>query len=294
MTAALPLSQENWIRRIPLAEYNALPAERYSHLKHILTSPRHYLHAKENDKQTPAMVKGDATHAAVLEPDRFASDYLVYPGAVRRGKEWDAWSARHAEDTIITASEREAAVTISKAVRADPACMRYLAAIKQVEVAMHWIDPVTGIACKARIDAEAEIDGGPCVVGLKTAKATGKRKFIAQACDLLYLMQWAMYWTGYRIITGRTPKMVEIAVENHEPFDPVPYTIREGALAVGLTLYQRALVRLVDARRDNRWLGQSEGKEQEIDFDDLPGWAPGVDGADFEVMQFPGLEGEDE
>ena len=169
MATATPIAQ-NWLKRIPLNEYNALEAERYSHLKHILPSPRHYQHASEDgEESTPAMVRGDATHAAILEPERFASEYLTYPGATRRGKDWDAWRSKHAEAVCITQSERELALEMSGAVRADPLCMRYLER-GEAEIAMCWTDPATGIRCKGRLDWITEMDGEPVIVGIKTAK----------------------------------------------------------------------------------------------------------------------------
>jgi hypothetical protein len=287
MATATPIAQ-NWLKRIPLDEYNALDAERYSHLKHILTSPRHYQHASDGgEESTPAMVRGDATHAAILEPERFASEYLTYPGATRRGKDWDAWRAKHADAVCITASERELALEMSRAVRSDPLCMRYLER-GEAEIAMSWTDPATGIRCKGRLDWITELDGRPVIVGIKTAKASGLRLFTRQACDLGYLMQWAMYREGFHAVTGEWPgEMIEIAVENHAPWDAVVYRICEPVIEAGLERYRSALALLTDCRRTGRWPGQGAG--QVVDLRDLPPWAVGGDDGDYETLKFPGV-----
>ena len=56
---------------------------------------------------TPAMRMGRLIHAAVLEPDVFNQNAVVFEGKTRRGKAWDEFKAEHAEGWIVTYDERD-------------------------------------------------------------------------------------------------------------------------------------------------------------------------------------------
>lgn len=104
-----------------------------SALKSFAKSPAHYLHGLTDNRETDAMRLGTAAHCAVLEPDRFARDFVVWCGAEllnmlggggiavwtartesgvmapRRGKAWESFCEEHAGKTILTEDEHDAA-----------------------------------------------------------------------------------------------------------------------------------------------------------------------------------------
>jgi exodeoxyribonuclease VIII len=80
-------------RQEPDAEYRAAHGLNWSRLKVLDKSPLHYKHALENPRaDTPALSLGRAFHCALLEPDRYAAEYRVWPGS-RVGHVWDAVQA---------------------------------------------------------------------------------------------------------------------------------------------------------------------------------------------------------
>jgi exodeoxyribonuclease VIII len=266
------------ISKISVVDYNAIPAERATLLKAMGDSPRRYKYVKENKYEpTSAMLLGTAVHTATLEPELFAKEYAVYPGPVRRGKEWEQWAARHADRTIITESEHELALAVSKAVRDDPVAARYLAT-GQPEMTLQWTNQETQLACKARLDwlIEAQRIGNdkPIIVGLKTAKSAHPRRFSTQAAQLGYHVQWGMYAAGYHAITGQQPEMIEIVVETAPFYEVVVYRIPQDVLDFGQEQMQEYLQKVVECTKSGKWPGIADGRE--LPFI-LPGWAMGYD-----------------
>lgn len=274
----MSLPSSGTISRISEAEYNALPAERSTTLKAMGESPRRYKYVKENKYEpTPSMLLGTAIHVATLEPERFGKEYVAYPGPVRRGKEWEQWSARHASDTIITESELETTIAVSRAVLADPVAARYLAS-GQPEMTLQWTDKETQLACKARVDwlIGGSNDGHrpPIIVGLKTARSAHPRRFATQAAQLGYPVQWALYAAGYTAITGQKPEMIEIVVETAPFYEVVVYRITQEVLDFGDEQVREYLQKVVECTKSGKWPGIADGRELPLI---LPGWAMGSD-----------------
>lgn len=101
--------------------YRQLPAVNFSTLKVMGVSPLHYRHAVERPQSEPsdAMILGSATHKAVLEPDEFGEDFVVWTGPKlpanfvtyegrRTGPAWTAFQEAHAGTTILTPKEVDA------------------------------------------------------------------------------------------------------------------------------------------------------------------------------------------
>jgi hypothetical protein len=249
--------------RVPEVEYRAIPALNISRLKEMRKSPRHYRYACDSpDLPSPAMVLGTAAHCATLEPERFSRDYVIWSRftaagrmAPRSGKEWDAFVAEHEGRAVLTGPEAAAALVMADSVRRDPVAAKYLAS-GDPEVTMEW--SIGERKCKGRADWLTEIDGESVVVGLKTTRDVRHFAFASSAARLGYHMQWSWYFDGYREITGRTPRMVEIAVESDPPHAVVVYVITEDILDQGRDDYLALLERLEFCERSGEWPGPAE------------------------------------
>ena len=256
---------------VDFAKYRAAAGVNVSSLKEFNRSPLHFKYARENPKPTTAaMSLGTAAHCATLEPERFAEAFVTWTGGIRRGKEWDAFKAdaEAAQRLVLTEDERDTALAIAAAVRGTPEAMAYLRH-GHAEVSMAWHDEQSFSMLKGRVDWLTVVDGCDVLVGLKTTRDLRPRKFAAQAADLCYHWQWAFYCDGYRAITGRTPLMVEIVVENAAPHAVAVYRIPEHVLERGRQEYRDALEQLARCEASGVWPGPVVG---EVEFD-LPGWA---------------------
>ena len=278
-------------RNMPASTYFALPALSTSRLKEMRKSPQHFRYFYDNPRKTKPMALGTAAHCATLEPGRFTREFVIWDrktdsgrSAPRNGKAWDAFVAESAGREILTADEYGAAVDISGAVRADSVAAKYLRE-GDPEVTLQW--SLGDRPCKGRADWVTEMDGEPVLVGLKTAADNSHFKFAASAVGYGYTMQWAWYHDGYKALTLREPRMIEIVVEAKPPYSVVVYAISEDVLEHGRSEYQELLAKLGQCERDNYWPGPAE---TEVMLS-LPSWAYGAED-DISGLDLEGLTDE--
>lgn len=253
-------------------DYDTLIAINQSSLKPLLQrSPKHYLYRLHNPTaSTKSQLRGTAGHCAVLEPERFAVDYVVFDGPRRAGKVWDAFAATHEGKTILKADEYAAALAFQRAVLDDPVAGPYFAGEGANEATMYWLDLLASLPCKARADRMTSLDGRPVIVDLKGTKDASPKWFGRDAANYSYLMQAAYYSDGYEVITGKTPLYVLVSVELAPPHDVVVYPLGEDKIALGRDDYRRALAKLVECRETGCYPGHANGQELELE---LPRWA---------------------
>jgi hypothetical protein len=242
--------------------YHRAKAVNWSTLKEMAKSPLHYQYRLTHPpEETAAMRLGRAIHTAVLEPDVFPLEYVVFDGSRRAGAVWDEFALVNSGKTILKAEEYEAALDCRDAVRRHKVARRLLRWGKP-EVTLKWIDPQTRIRCKGRLDWIAP--GGVLV-------------------DLAYHEQLAFYRSGL-LACGRKPAAVYIiAVEAEEPHDVAVFELDEDQLWAGAEVVGELLARVKECRRLRRWPGRDEGAQKL----DLPPWI--YDDAKDEEMALMGL-----
>ena len=254
---------------LPFSDYLALDALSISSLKVLGESPLKFQHALTSRRtETAAMALGTAAHMAILEPRRF--DPAVYTGAVRRGKEWEAFQSANQDKLILTQNDLDQVVGMRNSVRSFRPAMRYLVD-GQAEVTMQWVDVETGRKCRGRIDWLTTLDGAHIITDLKTTKSAKAMAFGSQAAKLGYHMQLAYYFDGYLSITGVAPIMKIIAVESAAPHEPAVFSIPEDVILQGREEYRRLLTLLDECEETNNW---PPALETESDLS-LPSWAYG-------------------
>ena len=242
-------------------EYRAAPGENLSRLKLLSKSPKAYLAQQRHD--TAALSAGRLVHTAVLEPDAFAHEVCVYPGKVRRGKEWDSFQAENRHKSIVTAAEHELATNIAGSVHSHPWASCYFEE-GTPEVSVFWRHTI-GIDCKSRIDWFRE----DLVLDLKTARDITPDGFARQCASLNYHAQMAFYHDAAKALDGKDRKVVLLVVEKEPPFDLAPYVLPEEALAAGRRMYQDWLLLLKKCQGAGHYPGVAE-QETELH---LPDWA---------------------
>lgn len=267
--------------RVPFADYQAMPGMNITRLKELRRSPQHFIHNIEHPKQSDALTLGSAAHCATLEPERFERQYCVWTrrtdggrSAPRNGQYYDSFLRQNAGKQVLTVDEAAEATAIAEAVRADPVARQYLDR-GDPEVTMQWT--ALGRSRKGRIDWLTSIDDTPVLVGLKTTRDCRLFQFGAQAARLAYHLQWAWYFDGFKAITGKTPKVIEIVVENEAPHAVMVYRITGDIIAQGRDEYEDLLATLDACEKSNLWLGPSAGMEHELS---LPSWVYGTQSDD--------------
>lgn len=241
----------------------------WSSLRHLETSAKLYKYRLDNPTQrTPEMVMGSAVHTAVLEPDRFPLEYVVYPGPVRRGKKWEEFEAANRDKTILKANEYQRCLNIRDSVRSHPLAGELLIG-GVAEFPVYWIDPGTGIECKGLVDYYiGDYGGRDVLLDLKTSSSIQQR-FGSIAADHGYHKQLAFYRRGLRANDFEIDEVKIIAVESAAPHDVIVYGLPDELLDYADAEIGKLLEELAKCRRKNSWPGMC-ATEQTLE---LPVWA---------------------
>lgn len=255
-------------------DYRALKAVNWSSLKQYSKSPAHYRAYLDNPpEQTPAMFLGSVVHCLILEPDKFEEKYIVAPARridrrTTAGKnEWAAFEAASAGKGIIpqdiwgTALNMAAAVNACHARNLVELCERH-------EQAITWTDPVTGLACKGRLDAYSPHTG--VVLDIKTTSDASPRAFQRTIATYLYHGQAAFYLDGL-LANGITAAQhfIFIAVEKEPPYAVASYACGPEMIAAGRRLTRQYL----DMHKSCLDAGQWPGYPNRVQPIELPRWS---------------------
>jgi hypothetical protein len=232
-------------------EYVAIPALNWSLLKHMAVSPKHFVHAQTHPREdTLAMRLGRATHTAVLEPDRFPLEYVVWTGGRRAGKDWERFVDDHATRTILSESEYQRCLDIRDAVRSHRVAVELLTG-GEAEVTLQWTDPDTGLPCKARLDY---LRPGT-VVDLKTTSDISEWAFARTCAKYRYHGQGAFYTEGACRTRCMPHTFTFIAVESDPPHDVAVWELDQDSLEAGELLVAGLLARVKSCTESGIWEG---------------------------------------
>jgi hypothetical protein len=248
-------------------EYAAIPAVRASDLKAIGKSPKRYLWEREHRRETAAMRMGRAVHTAILEPHRYAAEYVVYDGRRdARTKDYQAFLAAHPCATVLSADEDREARETAEAVHAHPEAHALLTG-GVAERVLLFEDPETGLPIKARLDYLRIRPGA--VADVKKTKSINVRRFRSQAWELGYAVQLAIYRAAAEHATGHRLPVYIVACEAEDEHDVGVYECPEDWLQLGADEARKRLDLLADCQRSGLWPGQCPG----IQTMEAPRWA---------------------
>jgi len=245
-------------------DYAALGGHRASSLWPLVRkTPAHYQRRlMAPSAPTEAMVFGTAFHTFVLEPERFAAEYVI-GGPInpktgkaygRDTKAWAEWEACNPGALVISEEDMEHLRGMRDSIMAHKEAHDILLAPgRETEVSMLWRDEATGLFLQGRLDHFHR----PSVLfaDLKTTKSVDPREFQRSCEDWGYFMQTAMYWDGLRALTGRKPYMpIVIPVEKTPPkYFSAVYEISVSDLAHGREQYHFALRRWKWCMDNGEW-----------------------------------------
>ena len=244
-------------KNLPYSEYEKLPGLRASDMKTLLKSPRAYYNAKTlgiKKDASKSMNLGSAAHTAILEPEKFADEIVVFDGAVRRGKEWDKFKAEHEGKLILNANEFDSVAEMAKAVNRNVDAMALICK-GDAEVTLEF--EFMGRKFKSRLDW---LDGY-IIVDLNTTRNIGAYDFKRDVFNFGYNVQFAIYHHAIKEHTGKDPKFYVIAVDNsgEEMSESAIFKIGTDVLDKGYTDMRQALRILDDCEKNDYWPSPNEG-----------------------------------
>lgn len=273
--------------------HNLWDAASNSRLKLIKRSPAHMRTAIDlGSKETEAKRLGHAIHAAILEPDSFTSRFIV-AGQCEATKKGDGLRCTNngsilsaklgwlcgthskgsgpsdATRTVLPSDEYEKCMKIRDSVHAHPSAHQLLTFEGQSELSLVWVDPDTGLLCKARVDRQTGLIPGGAFADVKSTIDASKDAFALAIYKYWYHTQGAHYLEGAAVLDLPVRHFVNIAVEKEPPYAVGLYRLREDAILAGAN--QLRPLKLLYARclETGKWPAYSEDVEDIA----LPEWA---------------------
>jgi hypothetical protein len=235
-------------------------------------SPAHYRAwalRQTTEPESTAFAFGKALHCAVLEPERFAHEFVTEPewGDCRKTenkKARDAWREAHAGVTLLSDTDATSLRGMIESVLAHPLARRCIERGAS-EVTLRWRD-ASGAECKGRIDYHVpEI---AMAVDLKTTEDASPNAFRRSVASYGYHRQDAFYRRGLAAVNAGVEHFAFVAIEKTPPYAVAIYTIDPAAIAAAHEATTRLLERFAECLAWDDWPSLSH----EIQTLQLPPW----------------------
>lgn len=205
------------------AEYRKREGLASTDIKRMMKSMAHWKYFKDNpeeERDTPSLKFGRASHKFMLEPYDFDNEFIVSPKIDRRtkeGKEQYAAFEKEADGKeIIDEETYEKLTKMRDALYATPYVKELING--EHEKSFFWVDSKTGIKCKCRPDSFGTFKGQHIIVDYKTTTDAETEAFMRSALKYNYDVQAAHYTAGLEEIYKNEYIFVFIAQETTAPY----------------------------------------------------------------------------
>lgn len=254
--------------------YNDAPGVRRSALFNMSKSPAHYKWALDHpQKDTSALQFGRAVHCAVLEPDKFETEYLVAPTAskaTKAGREiWAAFAQDAEGKEVLSQADYEKCIGIRDSIMKHPVAAELLDGPH--ESSYFWTDDLTGLKCKIRTDAEKQIGESLIIVDVKTCQDASTETFMRDMIKHGYDLQVGMYTEGVEKCKGISPLFMFIAVEKAPPYSVNVLAVDQYVMLRGKDLFREYLGKVAECEKTGYWYHYN-GPENDVNDLGLPGY----------------------
>jgi hypothetical protein len=263
---------EPGIYTIPDDVYHAdpVPGGSLSHsgARLLLDAPAKFHHQRGRTQHKRVFDFGRAAHALVLGIG--APIVAVDAPDWRTNKAKDARdAARAAGHTPLLAFEFAIVEEMAAQLRRHPIAAALLA-VGTAEQSMFWIDPVTGVWLRSRLDwLPAATARRTIIPDYKTAADASTATFSRAVAQFGYHQQAAWYLDGHRTLTGSDAAFVFIVQERDAPYLVNVCELDSQALEIGAARNRRA----IDLYRECAVTGRWPGYGDEVNLVSVPRWA---------------------
>jgi hypothetical protein len=260
-----PPPGRQWFGRFTAEEltneaYHAGPGVSKSHLDTIAGgSPRHYWQRYVNPERpievkTPALVLGDAIHAAILQPQLFETAYAAKPeGLDKRTKEgkaqWANFLEAHSDKKHISHDQFVCCINIREVIYRHPVARGLLVGgVSEHSFFTKYRE--TGDLVKCRADYLT----GDYVIDLKSTLDASEDSFSRDATSLRYDVAVPWYMDIIADVTGQRPrKWIWLAVEKEPPYALAIYTAQDHDIVRARDTARRNFLNILQHRKANAW-----------------------------------------
>lgn len=255
-------------------------------------SPKHYWHMRNTKFSSAAMNEGNLLECLTLEPHLFRKYFVVpdktFPWKKKETKtnpypkaEMRPWSYNYpyCQDWKKEMEARGKIVTSEKIIDKVIESMKVMATKKTImtlldghkQVCLVWVDPLTGVRCKARLDILNNVSIDENIVDLKKTKDAswsdkGKGGFKGEIEKYGYYIQDAFYSDGYEVLQKYRIPFIFVAVEIEPPYECASYALREDTQIQGRIEYRLGL----EKYQEMILSGENKGYPDQIVDMDIP------------------------
>jgi len=246
-------------------EYHRAEGVSKSGLDLINRSPAHFRYSATREP-TRSMTLGTATHAAILEPELYASQYIALPeGVDRRSSVYKEAIKERGEDSILTRGEADRIDGMTASVRSNLHASAILSA-GYAEQSIFATDPETGVIVRIRPDW---ISAGLACLDLKTAADASDDGFAKSVANYRYHVQQAFYTDVFKWATGdKFSDFGFLVVESDLPHSSTIIRLPDDVVAYGRKLYRRNLNTYAECLNRDEWPGIPQAPH----VIGMPGW----------------------
>jgi len=232
------------------AAYHASNGISKSGLDLIARSPAHYMYRAPKES-TRAMEIGTAIHTALLEPERYAAEYITVDCDDRRASVYKEAIKIHPSERVLTRAESDKIAGMSASVQGNPHAQALLKHdLATTEVSIITTDPETGVPVRCRFDLLV----GNRSLDLKKTQDARPDAFAKSVANYRYMVQAAFYSDVYRWETGMELEAFGfLAVEEEMPHASKIYVLDDDAIQYGRKLYRRELNLYAECLKSGVW-----------------------------------------
>lgn len=223
--------------------------------------------------ETPAMVLGSAFHDAVLLPARFEKLWSIEPewqnesARSKAGKaERAEWAVANPGVRILSADDMATVLAMRDSLQAHPVIGHSLVG-GFAEVTLRWLDPDTGLKCKARADYYRR--DLKLAFDLKTTFDASLDTFPKSCANFNYHVQDAHYSAGFEALGEPLDGFVFVAIEKEPPYAISVTMFGDATKEFARRVWRERMGALNQCVTTKKWPGYS----QEIEVIELPTWA---------------------
>lgn len=250
-------------------QYDRLRGLNWSVLRRFRKSAAHARSEMvEPPEPTEAQDFGQAFHRLILEPDRFADEYVLVPedAPTRRsnaGKQWwDIFKEETKGKSRLMPGQWAELQRLRESVYQNATAAELLADPRALrEVAVVWDDPATGVRCKGRLDLVSRSQGRSVVVDVKTDADASAWRFAQHLDAYDWAGQIMWYVDGLQAVApmrGGERIPLFVAVEKEPPYCCVTYELGQTSREVARQHARRYMSRYVEAQRTGLWPGYED------------------------------------
>ncbi len=237
--------------------YHSVQAVSSTSLKQTYKSLKHFKAYMEGmgKKDTAALRIGRLAHMAILEPERFKETVFYSLGDHKGQNPYKTDVKANPGKTVLTIQEVELLTGLLTGLNDQPFIMEVLKG-GQKEVTVFVMDPITGLALKARLDFVKLLNVGAYLTDYKTCECAEPEKFERDAFYYKYYLQIAFYTYVAQLAGFNIVATAFVAQEKEYPYAAAsafyPQDVIEEIIEVVIKPRLKMISEAVDA---DKWPG---------------------------------------